>query len=121
MPDSQCFEAMNFLNSVLEAGVDPGIVARLEAGEHPGAILAEFGANFGTSQQLQALTNTIATWPAVQVELASRLLGWGLAKKQAGDQVRSITVSGDDEHSTTVTRVELEDGDLRISFAHPPA
>jgi len=113
---------METLNGLLSSGAiqgDAALVARLQAGEHPADILADIGDRYTTGDQTQNLINVFRGWPDTHVELATRALGWALARAAAGE-VFTFVVNGDNQSPNTITRIQLEGTELRIEFEHPP-
>ena len=122
MADTQCLAAMSTLNGLLSSGViqgDAALVARLQAGEHPADILADIGDRFTTADQTQNLITVMRGWPVLHVEMATRLVGWALARAAAGEVI-TVVVNGDNQSPNTITRVQLLGTELRIEFEHPP-
>lgn len=123
MPDTQCLAAMDVLNNLLSSGViqgDAALVARLEAGEHPADILEDIGDQYTTSEQTQNLITVLRGWPDLHVEMATRLVGWALARAATGE-VLTVLVNGDNQSPNTITRATLQGTELRIEFEHPPS
>ncbi len=126
MADVGCAQAIETVNLVFQTALilNDGheILARLSAGDHPGAVVADLGRKFRTLRGSgpARVERIVRAWPDLHMEAVSCMLQWALGKLDTEDRIH-ISWKGDAEYPETVTRFELRGNQLQIEFAHPPA